>query len=56
MDAYRLGLNGTEAVWAAKKYRSHRCLPPGAVKEVRKAVVKRKEQTMASEGPVTSPV
>ncbi|RPD63625.1 hypothetical protein L227DRAFT_584211 [Lentinus tigrinus ALCF2SS1-6] len=27
MDAYRKGLNGKQAAWAAKKYRSHRVLP-----------------------------
>lgn len=27
MNAYRLGLNGTQAAWAAKKYRGHRIIP-----------------------------
>jgi len=27
MDAYRRGLNGKQAVWASKKYCSHRVLP-----------------------------
>jgi hypothetical protein len=27
MDAYRKGLNGRQAAWAAKKYRGHRVLP-----------------------------
>ncbi|TFY52291.1 hypothetical protein EVJ58_g10102 [Rhodofomes roseus] len=27
MDAYSKGLNGAQAAWAAKKYRSHRTLP-----------------------------
>jgi hypothetical protein len=27
MDAYRKGFNGTQAAWAAKKYRGHRVLP-----------------------------
>ena len=37
MDAYRLGLNGKEAVWAVRKYRSHRGLPPSALEDVRLA-------------------
>jgi hypothetical protein len=27
MDAYRKGLNGSQAAWAAKKYRGHRTVP-----------------------------
>ncbi|KAF7300018.1 hypothetical protein MKEN_01324300 [Mycena kentingensis (nom. inval.)] len=27
-EAYRLGLTGAEAAWAARKYRGHRLLPP----------------------------
>jgi hypothetical protein len=27
MDAYRKGLNGTQAAWAGKRYRGHRVLP-----------------------------
>ncbi|KAI0681900.1 hypothetical protein BC835DRAFT_1301253, partial [Cytidiella melzeri] len=27
MDAYRRGLSGKQAAWAAKKYRGHRVLP-----------------------------
>ena len=27
MDAYRKGLDGKQAAWAAKKYRGHRVLP-----------------------------
>ncbi|KAI0767464.1 hypothetical protein C8Q74DRAFT_1204433, partial [Fomes fomentarius] len=27
MDAYHRGLDGKQAAWAAKKYRSHRVLP-----------------------------
>ncbi|KAF9504063.1 hypothetical protein BS47DRAFT_1374427 [Hydnum rufescens UP504] len=34
MDGYRHGLNGSEAIWAVKKYRSHRCLPPELVHEI----------------------
>lgn len=29
MDAYRKGLNGKWAAWAAKKYHGHRVLPEG---------------------------
>ena len=29
LDAYKNGLDGKEATWAAKKYRGHRTLPPG---------------------------
>jgi hypothetical protein len=28
MDAYRKGLNGTQASWATKKYHGHRTIPP----------------------------
>jgi hypothetical protein len=35
MSAYRMGMHGKEAVWAARKYHGHRCLPPGALQEVR---------------------
>ncbi|KAF9504126.1 hypothetical protein BS47DRAFT_1252976, partial [Hydnum rufescens UP504] len=34
MDGYRRGLNGSEAIWAVKKYCSHRCLPPELVHEI----------------------
>ncbi|KAJ7193829.1 hypothetical protein GGX14DRAFT_378605, partial [Mycena pura] len=27
MDAYRKGLDGVQATWAAKRYRGHRMLP-----------------------------
>jgi hypothetical protein len=27
MDAYRKGLTGAQAAWAAKKYRGHRVVP-----------------------------
>ncbi|KAJ7434379.1 hypothetical protein B0H11DRAFT_734016, partial [Mycena galericulata] len=27
MDAYDIGLNGSQAAWAARKYRGHRTLP-----------------------------
>lgn len=33
MDAYRRGLDGTQAAWAAKKYRGHRVLPEAIMQE-----------------------
>ncbi|KAH9904639.1 uncharacterized protein BXZ73DRAFT_61922 [Epithele typhae] len=33
MQHYHDGLNGAEAAWAAKKYSSHRVLPPGIILE-----------------------
>lgn len=42
MDAYRVGLNGKEAIWAARKYRSHRGLPPSAFEEVKLAFQEKK--------------
>ena len=29
MDAYQKGLDGKDAIWAAKKFPGHRGLPPG---------------------------
>ncbi|CDO74688.1 hypothetical protein BN946_scf184960.g2 [Trametes cinnabarina] len=37
MDAYQHGLNGTQAAWAAKKYRSHRVLPNDILDELGRA-------------------
>ncbi|EJF65501.1 hypothetical protein DICSQDRAFT_50755, partial [Dichomitus squalens LYAD-421 SS1] len=34
MDAYRRGLNGKQAAWAAKKYHSHRVLPNDILEEL----------------------
>ena len=34
MDAYRRGLNGKQAAWAAKKYQSHRVLPNNILEEL----------------------
>ncbi|TBU51333.1 hypothetical protein BD310DRAFT_971300 [Dichomitus squalens] len=34
MDAYRRGLNGKQAAWAAKKYHSHRVLPNNILEEL----------------------
>ena len=33
MDAYRKGLTGKGAAWAAKKYRGHRVLPESILRE-----------------------
>jgi hypothetical protein len=33
MDAYAKGLNGKQAMWAAKKYHGHRALPEGILNE-----------------------
>jgi hypothetical protein len=42
MDAYRKGLNGQQAAWAAKKYRGHRALPPTILMEYETAQKKAK--------------
>ncbi|KDN39039.1 hypothetical protein RSAG8_09075, partial [Rhizoctonia solani AG-8 WAC10335] len=34
IDAYRCGLNGQQAAWAAKKYRGHRVLPADIMREI----------------------
>ncbi|KZT27184.1 hypothetical protein NEOLEDRAFT_1155206 [Neolentinus lepideus HHB14362 ss-1] len=39
MDAYRRGLNGSQAAWASKKYRGHRVLPESILKELEAAKV-----------------
>ncbi|RDX54264.1 hypothetical protein OH76DRAFT_1341484, partial [Lentinus brumalis] len=36
-DAYRRGLDGLRAAWAAKKYRSHRVLPESLLADLDKA-------------------
>jgi hypothetical protein len=36
-DAYRRGLNGHQAAWAAKKYHGHRILPDSIMEELDKA-------------------
>jgi hypothetical protein len=33
MDAYRKGLNGKQAAWAAKKYSGHRVVPEHIMRE-----------------------
>jgi hypothetical protein len=34
MDAYRKGLNGQQAAWAAKKYRGHRVIPEAILQDL----------------------
>ncbi|KAF7768417.1 hypothetical protein Agabi119p4_7660 [Agaricus bisporus var. burnettii] len=34
MDAYRKGLNGSQAAWASKKYRGHRKIPDSILEEL----------------------
>ncbi|KAJ8090988.1 hypothetical protein PM082_024912 [Marasmius tenuissimus] len=36
MDAYRKGLNGNQAAWAARKYRGHRVIPEIILEELDK--------------------
>ncbi|KAF9031609.1 hypothetical protein BJ165DRAFT_1604839 [Panaeolus papilionaceus] len=42
-DAYRKGLNGAQAAYASKKYRGHRVLPVGILKECEDAGVTRSD-------------
>jgi hypothetical protein len=37
MDAYRRGLSGSQAAWAARKYRGHRVLPETLMDDLEKA-------------------
>jgi hypothetical protein len=37
MDAYRKGLNGKQAAWAAKKYKGHRCVSDTIMREYEEA-------------------
>lgn len=37
MNAYRLGLDGMQAAWAAKKYRGHRIIPENILAQFDKA-------------------
>jgi hypothetical protein len=39
IDAYHKGLNGSQAAWAAKKYRGHRVLPSSILDELDAAKV-----------------
>ena len=38
-DAYRKGLNGRQAAWAAKKYRGHRVIPESILQDLAQADV-----------------
>ena len=38
MDAYRKGLNGRQAAWAAKKYRGHRVIQVTLLADFEKAL------------------
>ena len=40
-EAYRLGLDGPQAAWAAKKYRGHRTIPVTIMEELNKAQIGR---------------
>ena len=37
MDAYRKGLDGRQAAWAAKKYRGQRVIPASILADLEKA-------------------
>jgi hypothetical protein len=37
MNAYRMGLTGAQAAWAAKKYRGHRTIPADILAQFDKA-------------------
>jgi len=37
MDAYEKGLNGSQAAWAARKYRGHCVLPQTLIDDMEKA-------------------
>jgi hypothetical protein len=39
ISAYHAGLSGSQAVWANRKYHSHRTLPPEIIAEVKRSVV-----------------
>ncbi|KAJ7249595.1 hypothetical protein C8J57DRAFT_1047638 [Mycena rebaudengoi] len=40
-DAYRHGLDGAQAAWAARRYKGHRILPPDFRKEMEAAGIRR---------------
>ncbi|KAJ7245957.1 hypothetical protein C8J57DRAFT_1081888 [Mycena rebaudengoi] len=40
-DAYRKGLDGAQAAWAARKYKGHRVLPPEYKKDMLAAGIMR---------------
>jgi hypothetical protein len=39
MDAYRKGLNGKQAAWAAKKYHRHHVIPKTILQELEAAKI-----------------
>jgi hypothetical protein len=39
ISAYQAGLSGSQAIWANRKYHSHRTLPPDIIAEVKRSVV-----------------
>ncbi|KAI0284112.1 hypothetical protein BC826DRAFT_920004, partial [Russula brevipes] len=39
ISAYHAGLSGSQAMWANKKYHSHRSLPPDIIAEVKRSVL-----------------
>jgi hypothetical protein len=39
MNAYRQGLSGKQAAWAAKKYHDHRVIPESILEELEQAGV-----------------
>ncbi|KAJ7302154.1 hypothetical protein DFH08DRAFT_723453 [Mycena albidolilacea] len=40
-DAYRHGLDGSQAAWAARKYKGHRVLPPEFLRDMAAAGIVR---------------
>ena len=40
-NAYRHGLDGSQAAWAAKKYHGHRTIPDAIMEELDKAGIKK---------------
>ncbi len=39
MEAYRKGLNGSQAAWASKRYRGHHTIPDTILEELEKAKI-----------------
>ena len=39
ISAYDAGLTGSQAMWANRKYHSHRSLPPDIVAEVKRSII-----------------
>jgi hypothetical protein len=44
IDAYTKGLDGKQAAWAAKKYKGHRVLPPGIMRDLDDATLQSSRQ------------